>query len=142
VELLVPCDLQVVDRLQEFMERLKADLSDEVRSSVGAAFRELLMNAIEWGGKLDPTKKVRISYLRANRMLLYRIADPGRGFQFAGLEHAAVSYGPGEVITHMKAREEKGIRPGGFGLLVAKAMVDELFYNETQNEVVLIKYLD
>ncbi|MGH9805261.1 MAG: ATP-binding protein [Candidatus Acidiferrales bacterium] len=138
----MPCDLKVVDRLQEFMERLKGELPDDVRASVGAAFRELLMNAIEWGGKLDPANKVRISYLRARRMLLYRIADPGRGFRFAELEHAAVSYGPDQAIAHMKPREEKGLRPGGFGLLVAKAMVDELLYNEAQNEVVLIKYLD
>ncbi len=55
---------------------------------------------------------------------------------------AAVNYGPGQPIAHMKPREVKGLRPGGFGLLVAKAMVDELIYNEAQNEVVLIKYLD
>ena len=52
---------------------------EDVRESVGYAFRELLLNAVEWGGKLDPKRKVRISYLRAKRMLLYRIADPGPG---------------------------------------------------------------
>ena len=34
------------------------------------------------------------------------------------------------------------MRPGGFGLLLVRAMVDELLYNEAQNEVVFIKYLD
>jgi hypothetical protein len=39
-------------------------------------------------------------------------------------------------------REEKGLRPGGFGLLLVSAKVDELLYNEARNEVVFVKYLD
>jgi hypothetical protein len=39
-------------------------------------------------------------------------------------------------------REEKGLRPGGFGIRMAQAISDELIYNEKQNEVILIKYLD
>jgi len=39
-------------------------------------------------------------------------------------------------------REEKGLRPGGFGMLLAKKFVDELIYNEKGNEVLLVKYLD
>ena len=56
-----------------------------MRESVAHAFRELLTNAIEWGGKLDPNRKVRISCVRTKRMLLYRIADPGEGFDIDGL---------------------------------------------------------
>ena len=33
------------------------------------------------------------------------------------------------------------MRPGGFGISIARAIADELLYNEAQNEVVLIKYL-
>ncbi len=47
-----------------------------------------------------------------------------------------------ELLEHMERREEKGWRPGGFGLLMVRANVDELIYNEAQNEVVFIKYLD
>ena len=45
-------------------------------------------------------------------------------------------------MAHMLVREEKGIRPGGFGLLMVRANVDELLYNEQRNEVVFVKYLD
>ena len=38
--------------------------------------------------------------------------------------------------------QEKGIRPGGFGILMARSMVDELLYNEVHNEVLFLKYLD
>jgi CheY-like chemotaxis protein/anti-sigma regulatory factor (Ser/Thr protein kinase) len=142
VELLVPCDREAVERIHDFMARLDADLPEDVRAGVGQAFREMLMNAVEWGGGLNPEQVVRISYLRARRMLLYRIADPGRGFSFEGLAHSAISNPEDQPFEHALAREEKGLRPGGFGLLMTRAIVDELIYNESQNEVVFIKYLD
>lgn len=141
VELIVPCTREAASRIEGFLTHLDADLTPEVRESVGYAFRELLLNAVEWGGRLDPNRKVRIACLRARRMLLYRIADPGPGFRLEDLTHAAISY-EGDPMEHMKAREEKGLRPGGFGLLLVKAQVDELLYNEARNEVVFVKYLD
>jgi DNA-binding response OmpR family regulator len=141
VELVVPCTREAADRLHAVMAQLETDLPEELRESVGYAFRELLMNAVEWGGKLDPKRTVKISYLRAKRMLLYRIADPGPGFSMEGLDHAAISH-PDNPIEHMEVRESKGLRPGGFGILMVRAKVDELIYNEAQNEVVFVKYLD
>src|ERR1700751_5118382 len=124
------------------MAHMKAGLSDEVQGSVDKAVHELLLSAVEWGGKMDPSRKVRISYLRGNRMVLYRIADPGPGFKFAELEHAAISHRADEPPKHDGVRQQKGLRPGGFGLLLAKANVDDLLDNEAQNEVVFVKYLD
>jgi anti-sigma regulatory factor (Ser/Thr protein kinase) len=124
------------------MSHLDTDLPGELRESIGYAFRELLLNAVEWGGRLDPTRKVRIAYLRAKRMIMYRIADPGQGFNFDDLPHAAIGQPPDDPIAHMQVREEKGLRPGGFGLLSVRATVDELLYNEKRNEVVFVKYLD
>jgi hypothetical protein len=75
-------------------------------------------------------------------MLMFRIADPGAGFSFAELSHAAVGQPESEPVAHMSVREERGIRPGGFGILMIKAAADELLYNEAQNEVMFIKYFD
>jgi two-component system, OmpR family, response regulator len=141
VELSLSCSLDEAERIEAFMAHLKGGLSEEVRRAVGQAFHELLLNAVEWGGKLDPNRRVRISYLRAKRMLMYRIADPGQGFKFAGLDHAAISHTPEEPTAHDQVRQDKGLRPGGFGLLLTQANVDELLYNEKQNEVVFVKYL-
>jgi len=142
VELLVPCSLDVADRLQNFVMRLDTKLPDAVRESVGMAFRELLCNAIEWGGKLDATRHVRIACLRSKRMLLYRIADPGQGFKLKDLTHAAISNAPDRPLDHAMVREEQGLRAGGFGIFLVREMVDELLYNEAHNEVVFVKYLD
>jgi len=142
VELLVPCTREAADRIQSVTAKLDPDLSPDLRDKITYALRELLLNAIEWGGKLDPKHKVRISYLRAKRLVMYRISDPGPGFDIDNLPHSAGGQAEGDPITHVLVREEKGMRPGGFGLLTVRASVDELLYNEKRNEVVFIKYLD
>ena len=141
VELVVPCTREAAERIQTVMAHLDTDLPPDLRDTIGYAFRELLLNAVEWGGRLDPKRKVRIACLRTQRMLMYRIADPGSGFKIEDLPHAAISHGPDDPIGHMMVREEKGIRPGGFGLLMVRNSVDELIYNEKRNEVVFVKYL-
>ena len=142
VELVVPCTREAVDRIGLVMGHLETGLAPDVRESVAYAFRELLQNAVEWGGGLDPLRKVRVSYLRAKRMIMYRIADPGPGFDIDKLPHAAIGQPDDNPIQHVEVREEKGLRPGGFGLVMVRASVDELLYNENRNEVVFVKYLD
>jgi FixJ family two-component response regulator/anti-sigma regulatory factor (Ser/Thr protein kinase) len=141
VELLVPCTREAVDRIQSFLSQLDTDLPEDVRESVGLAFRELLMNGIEWGGQLNPARTVRVACLRTRRMLLYRIADPGPGYSLENLSHAAGPDGSAP-LGHDQVREEQGLRPGGFGLVLIRAIADELLYNEQRNEVVFVKYLD
>jgi len=142
VELLVPCERSVISRVQSFLLHLDTDLPEEVLEKMGYAFRELLNNAIEWGGHLDPNLKVRVSYVRTKRMLMYRLDDPGSGFQIEELSHAAINNPQDNPMAHMKEREAKGMRPGGLGLMLTQQLVDELVYNEKGNGVVLIKYLE
>jgi len=141
VELVLPCTREAANRLHGVMAHLDTDLPEALRDSIAYAFRELLLNAVEWGGKLDPKHTVRISYLRAKRMVMYRIADPGPGFNIDNLPHAAISQ-PDSPTAHMDVRDAQGLRAGGYGLLTVKSSVDELLYNEKRNEVVFVKYLD
>lgn len=142
VELVAPCSLRVSNRIQSFMKGLDGDLPESIRDSIGHAFRELLSNAVEWGGHLDPERMVRISYIRAKRMVLYRIADPGPGFNLESITHSAINNPDDDPLRHAVVREEKGLRPGGLGLAITRSLVDELIYNEARNEVVFVKYLD
>jgi CheY-like chemotaxis protein/anti-sigma regulatory factor (Ser/Thr protein kinase) len=140
LELSIPCTRDAAERIEHFVRQLGSDLSLDLMEPIALAFRELLMNAVEWGGGLDPQRRVRISCLRTPRMLFYRIADPGPGFKFEGLTHSAAA-NPDGVLASSAVREEKGIRPGGLGVLMVRAIADDLIYNEPQNEVVLVKYL-
>jgi DNA-binding response OmpR family regulator len=141
VELRFSCDPQTVTRIQELVRKLDSDLPEKVRESTEMAFHELLMNAVEWGGHLDHSSKVQISCLRTEHMLLYRIADPGPGFKPEKMRHAAIGRPEGFPYAHTEEREKSGMRPGGFGILMARGLVDELVYNEAHNEVVFLKYL-
>jgi DNA-binding response OmpR family regulator len=142
IELRVPCDMAAIDPLERMMAQLNTDIPPETRESVTYAFREMLRNAIEHGGKNDPTQWVEVGFLHTPRVILYRIKDPGEGFTLESLHHAAILNPEDDPIQHERYREERGMRPGGFGILIAREMVDEMVYNERHNEVVLIKYLD
>jgi CheY-like chemotaxis protein len=141
VELLIPCTREAAERVQSFLMKMEAALPDALRDSIGQAFRELLLNAVEWGGKLDPNRKVRIASVRSPRMVMYRIADPGQGFDPAKLPHAAVGQPDDEPMAHIAVRDKLGLRAGGFGIVMIRALADELIYNEARNEVIFIKYL-
>jgi anti-sigma regulatory factor (Ser/Thr protein kinase)/CheY-like chemotaxis protein len=142
VRLYARCDLTTANRLVHFLNEMCADLPEDEREQVSLAFREMLTNAIEYGGLLDPNQRVEISYLRSRRAVSCRIKDPGQGFSFEEIPHSALSNPPEDPTRHLTYRTEKDLRPGGFGILMARELVDELIHNEAGNEVLLIKYLN
>jgi len=123
------------------VRELPSDLDPDQRELIATAFRELLLNAVEHGGHLDPEKTVDLSYIRTTRAIVYYIRDPGEGFSMDTLAHAAVANTEEEPFRHVELRRKMGIRPGGFGLLMTKSFADELIYSAKGNEVILIKYL-
>jgi CheY-like chemotaxis protein len=141
IRLLARCDLNTADRLIQFMHEI-ADLPEPEGDAVAMAFREILMNAIEHGGHFRPDQYVEISYVRAKHMVMCRVKDPGEGFTLDEIKHAAVANPDDDPAGHVAYREAKGMRPGGYGVLLAQKLVDELIYGEKGNEVLLIKYLD
>ena len=142
IEIRVPCDLAAVEPIQKCLNELHPFLNKETRDAVGSVFREMLNNAIEHGGKCDTSQKVVVKYIRLKRAILYSIKDPGEGFNLSELEHAAVANPEDNPFRHMKVREQKGLRPGGYGIMLASQVIDELVYNEQHNELIFVKYLD
>ncbi|HEY4899927.1 MAG TPA: ATP-binding protein [Terriglobales bacterium] len=140
ITLAVRCSMITAERLLQFMREI-ADLPDEERENVGVAFREMLLNAMEHGGHFDPEKYVEICYVRTRHMVMARIKDPGDGFTLDEVRHAAVGNPPDDPIAHVIRRNQEGMRPGGYGVMLAKNLVDELIYGEKGNEVLLVKYL-
>jgi len=74
--------------------------------------------------------------------VMCRVKDPGEGFLLEEIKHAAICNPPDEPLQHLAYRDASGLRPGGFGVLIARHLVDEVIYSERGNDVVLIKYLD
>jgi anti-sigma regulatory factor (Ser/Thr protein kinase)/ActR/RegA family two-component response regulator len=141
IQLLASCDKGTANRLLQFFHEI-IDLPDPEKANVAAAFREMLLNAIEQGGHFDPTQVVEISYVRARHAVMCRVKDPGEGFSFEEIKHAAISNPPDQPLRHQEYRDARGLRAGGFGVLMTSRLVDELIYGERGNEVLLIKYLN
>ena len=141
VELRVPCDLAAISPLQELVTQLEAGLSPEVGEAISYAFREMLCNAVEYGGHLDPAALVEVRLVRLKRAFICRIKDPGDGFDPSSLAHSAINNPNDNPFRHAFVREKKGLRGGGFGILLASQFVDDLVYNERHNKVLFIKYL-
>jgi CheY-like chemotaxis protein/anti-sigma regulatory factor (Ser/Thr protein kinase) len=141
IALTVACRLVTAERLVHFMTEYQRELEEDDRDSLMTAFREMLMNAMEHGAGFDPEQVVHVTAVRTERAIVYHFRDPGTGFTPSQLEQKALANVEADPIAHIERRAEMGLRPGGFGILVAKQLVDEMFYNERGNEVLLIKRL-
>jgi DNA-binding response OmpR family regulator len=141
LELRLRCKMETADRILQFLREMGIGLPPAEQEHIATAFREILFNAIEHGGGSDPDKSVKVTYVRTERAILYLIRDPGKGFSFQKLAHAAVANPLDSPFEHTEVRERLGMRPGGFGIFMTRELVDELIYNEAGNEVLLIKYL-
>ena len=137
----VACHIVTADRLVQYMSELQNGVPDEERDLLITAFRELLLNAMEHGAGFDADKIIEVTAAKTARAIVYHFKDPGPGFDAEDLKHAAASHDPGDVLATARERAERGLRPGGFGMLIARQIADELVFNERRNEVLMIKHL-
>jgi anti-sigma regulatory factor (Ser/Thr protein kinase) len=100
------------------------------------AIMEMGGNAIEWGHRRNADLVLRITYRIDPEAVTLIIRDQGPGFNPSRIPHAASDEDP---IAHLDVRNELGIREGGFGIMLARGLVDEFRYNEKGNEVTLVK---
>jgi two-component system OmpR family response regulator len=100
------------------------------------AVMEMGGNAIEWGHRKNADLPLRITYRIDPDAVILIIRDQGPGFNPTKIPHAAQEEDP---IGHLDVRNELGIREGGFGIMLARGLVDEFRYNDKGNEVTLVK---
>ncbi len=142
LELRVRANLETATRALHFVRQMETGLRETDQEKVALAFREILFNAVEHGSRGDPDAWVTVTYMRTNRAIVFRVSDPGPGFSFDGLDHAAKADSAASLAEHAIKRETMGMRPGGYGILLTRSLIDELIYNEKGNEALLIRYLD
>ena len=141
ISLDVRCKMDAAERTAHFLRETVADLPVHMREDISSAIRELLMNAVEHGGRSNPRKRARVALIRTGRSVIGHVHDPGTGFSLDFLPHAAISNPDDSPTKHVEIRAVAGKRPGGFGILMTRNMVDELIYNERGNAVLFVKYL-
>jgi anti-sigma regulatory factor (Ser/Thr protein kinase) len=138
----VSCHLLNADRLVRFMTEREDALPVQDRDLLMTAFREMLINAMEHGAGFDPEKVIEVTAARTARAIVYHFRDPGAGFRRGELKHTTATSQPEAVIATAMHRAELGLRPGGFGMLIVRQIVDEVVHNERGNEVLLDQALE
>ncbi len=142
ISLSIAPDLELKERVVRFLRsEMEKELPAELSEELSLAMDELLSNAIEHGCKTTPRCGVDLTYIRTPRAILFQTRDSGPGFSMERVPHAAVNNPPEDPLRHTKFRVRRGLRPGGFGIMLVRQIADELIYNEHGNEVLLIKYL-
>jgi len=127
IELTIDSNLDQVPRIQESIAAaLKARrFTQHDIFGIRLALEEALVNAIKHGNRLDPQKKVHISYRVTTRRFEIDISDEGPGFNPGG-------------VRDPRAPENLE-KPGGRGLLLMRAYMTEVNFHPPGNRVTMAK---
>ena len=142
VSLRVNCRLITAERLMTFVRELGAQLPEDTRQEILLALREILLNAMEHGAAFNPEQVVEVRGVRTRRSVVFYVRDPGSGFRPESLRGALFGNPSPDPLSQIEQREQEGMRAGGYGLLLAGGVVDELIFSDIGNEVLLIKYVE
>lgn len=135
IEMQAPTDQRFVDIFQKFCNDLVGSRLDETgRNELKIAVQELGQNAIEWGNNMDAKSTLVMAYGLDEDGIRIRIRDQGSGFNPQGLPDPTL-----DPVALIQDREQHGKRPGGFGVHLARQIMDDMAYNEQGNEVTLKK---
>jgi CheY-like chemotaxis protein/anti-sigma regulatory factor (Ser/Thr protein kinase) len=111
--------------------------SKKIAQQVAQYFYEMCRNAIEWGNEFNKNKLVFCSCMVMQQKVVFKIQDEGEGFNVVeGMNPIK------DLFERQRVREKQGKRPGGFGIEITGKYMDELFYNEKGNCLIMSKNLD
>ncbi len=123
----VPTDLDVVEEAVDLVARhcLASGVAPRAaRFNLRVALCEALANAIVYGNRLDPEKRVYVRVEVADEELAVYVRDEGEGFD---PEHVPDPTDP----------ERIGLEEGR-GIFLIRQLVDEVHYNDRGNSICMI----
>jgi len=132
------CSLLTAERLLRFISELQSEVPGTAREGLLMAYREVLLSAIGHGSGRSSWTLVDVAAIRTERSIVFYVKHPGYGFDAPRLP--AGIFDDGTVLPALLPHDEASGRADQYRMLVARTVVDEMFYNEGANEVVLIKY--
>ena len=125
----IPSDPKYIKRasskLLGALKKLK--LSKETLFDIRLSLEEAVINAIKYGNGLDKSLPVVISYAFSDGKLELTVRDQGKGFNYR---------------TTPDPRSEMNIlKHGGRGIFLIRNLMDEVKYNDSGNEIKMIKFI-
>lgn len=117
-------NLRIVEKAIDDMS-LELNLSDEVYGNVLVATMEATNNAIIHGNQADPHKQVKVLIEKQERVLMIRIVDQGKGFDYASVPDPTAP----ENIEKINGR----------GIFLMKRLSDDISFAD-QGRIVELKF--
>lgn len=127
----LPNDIRQIEHAVDYvMERCAACKTHgrKLRLNFRVSLAEALSNAMLYGNRKDPSKRVRLELIVGDLELIARVTDEGPGFD------------PHRVPDPTSADNIE--KAGGRGLFLMRELMDEVHYNERGNQVTLVLKLD
>ena len=126
----IASDLEAAERIQNRIIGLLETLEFSARDVFGMrlALEEAIVNAIKHGNRMDPSKSVKVLCEADASRAVVIIEDEGPGFA------------PTDVPD--PTAEENLEKPGGRGIMLMKAFMTRVEYNQKGNRVRLEKVRD
>lgn len=114
LDLAIPSRLEAMGAVQARLDVAlrRLGLDDDACHRIGLATHEAVVNAIVHGNRRDPGRPVEVQLACDGEDLVIRVADRGAGFDPAGVADPLLP--------------ENLLRPGGRGLLLMRALMDEV----------------
>lgn len=129
-KLVIPSELAEICRTQQTIVNKvsEAGFNENAAFAVRLALDEALSNAVRHGNCGDPNKQVVVEYCIDDTGVMITITDEGCGFN------------PKQVPD--PTRDENLHRPNGRGIMLMKAYMSEVRYNDRGNRLTLVKRRD
>jgi serine/threonine-protein kinase RsbW len=123
----ISTDLQAGRQLAEdILQHVRVQGYDQdVCFAIRLALEEAIINAIKHGNRCDPAKKINISAYVGLDKTDITVADEGPGFDPKRLPDPTA--------------DENLEKPGGRGIMLMRAYMDQVLFNGRGNEVRIIK---
>ena len=127
IEKSIPTDLTAARHLtEEILSRAETiGYGEDDRFAIRLALEEALINAIRHGNKFEHTRKVTVSADVGAERTTIIVCDEGAGFN------------PNDVPD--PTTDENLEKPSGRGIMLMRAYMDEVSYNDRGNEVRMAK---
>ena len=112
----------------KLLDALKTlNLSKETLFDIRLCLEEAVINAIKHGNKLDERLPVVISYSFSGGKLEITVRDQGKGFDYRAMPDPRSG---ANILKH-----------SGRGIFLIKNLMDEVKYNDSGNEIKMIKFI-
>ena len=126
-QIAIASDMQAAGQAEDAVldELARRSYSEAATFAIRLSLEEALANAIRHGNRCDPSKPVKVHFDVNDRRAVVTITDQGEGFDLHDVPDPTA--------------DENLEKPCGRGIMLMRAYMDDVRFNEKGNEVRLTK---